>query len=107
MEMDIKSMDLKEKELVTTVSSMAGKFGFSFSELTQRSKKKELVEARKIIAYVLSEKYGPTDIGFALRRDHSSAIYMVKDTQDLLKYDKFFRNEYSQKIKELQQTFLS
>ncbi len=73
--------------------------GFTISELSERSRKPELVLARQLAhfkAFKLT-KSSLTDIGKAIgNKDHATVLHSIKTIQNYLDVDKLFRQQHAE-----------
>lgn len=65
-------------------------------------RKKELVYTRKLIAYILHEKYKPYEIAFELKVDRSSVYHYVDSMSDLLDTYEEDRKKYHTTINDIE-----
>lgn len=77
---------------------IANELGVSWSELTSRSRRRNLVDARRIISYILTRYLSLTDVGKIINRDHASVLFVKRSCADLLETDYKFKNQYGQII---------
>lgn len=63
---------------------------------SSKSRKRELVDARKIYCKIVRENLKGTSIaiGESINKDHSSVLHLVKSCNELIEIDKRFRGKY-------------
>jgi hypothetical protein len=63
--------------------------------LEDKRRKRNIIDAKKIYAYILSQKgYGCSRIGNSIRMHHSNIIHYLKDAKYLIETDKELGNNY-------------
>ena len=74
----------------------AYRWGYDWEEVVARNRARDMVECRQIIAkYLRDQGWMLNAVGkFLGDRDHSTALYSVKQAEHLLDYDKPFRAKY-------------
>lgn len=70
-------------------------YGVNIRERTGTSRKKEFVKARQISMYLIRKKTKATlkSIGYFFDRDHSTVIYALETTKDLMETDHNYKKE--------------
>ena len=77
----------------------------SLQELRKKSRKREHVEARQIMCYLLRcrTKMTTTSIGLIFNYDHSTVIHCCKQVPDLVLYDEDFKRKFQRIEKQLKE----
>lgn len=70
-------------------------------DLLGKSRKSEIVDARKIFSFITSENYSRDMIGKFLNKDHSTISVSIKQARHHIECDKDFRKRYYLIKKEL------
>lgn len=70
-------------------------YGFRFEQLAAPGRKREMVEARRMIMYLLSTKtrMGCTKIGAIFNRDHTTVIHQKRKTVSLMRKEAYLKSE--------------
>ena len=70
-------------------------FGVNLEERTGTNRKRECVKARQISMYIIRKKTRASlvSIGKYFKRDHSTVIYAIETTQDLMETDNNYKKE--------------
>jgi len=85
-------MQSKEEEINTLKNIVSEVFCIDISE---NSRKRIVVDARKIYSKILREKgFSYEIIGASINRDHATVIHYIKTIDSILEYDKFLRKMY-------------
>lgn len=91
----------KEKSLATVAEAVEKALGVPFSDITGRSRKMKISDARIILSFHLSQRcYGLSDIARAIGRTHPTVYYQLKQYPLYLRYNSAFR-EKAQKVRAL------
>jgi chromosomal replication initiation ATPase DnaA len=74
------------------IGAVAEAFGCTAEEIRSPLRRRDLVAARKVIAYLLP--YPLCRVGRLVGRDHSTVHYYRRSFEDGLRYDGFLRERY-------------
>ena len=71
------------------IKSIAEAYGTTEDEMFKRSKKRNLADARSMLAYILTQQFGCTkeETAAIVRRDRATVFNMLKTMSNLLLYD--------------------
>lgn len=71
--------------------------GCTKQDLRSRARKREFVDARKLFCIIMRKeaKKSTTEIGYTLRKDHSTVVHATATGEDLLTVDKAFKKQYN------------
>ena len=71
------------------IKSIAEAYGTTEDEMFKRSKKRNLADARSMLAYILIKQFGYTlkETAAIVRRDRTTVFNMLKNMRNLLLYD--------------------
>ena len=74
--------------------------GFTIDQLRSKSKKRELVDMRRILSFWLfkNNNYSKSDIALVIRRDRTTVHYYLDMMDSLLDYDPLFREKFNKVI---------
>lgn len=80
IEVDVPSQRIVPPRIVTDIiAEIAVQFGMTAADILGRNRSREVVEARKTVAWVLVKRGNSfASVGAKLKRDHSSIIHAVK-----------------------------
>ena len=78
------------QELTRAIAAIAEAYRITEDEMFMQSKKRRLVDARSMLAYVLVKKFGYTfeETADIVQRDRSTVYNMLNNMSNLLLYDK-------------------
>lgn len=98
----LKNYDI-EKFMQLIISSLKQ---ISWQEITCRSRKRNIVDIRRVLAVYLRNYYGLSlnDIGKILHRDHSDVVYLLKTHNAVLETDSEYRSLYNTLTQNIFQT---
>lgn len=85
------------------IATVADVYGISIDDFYSRSRKRTLVDARSMAAYIMKQKMpvGPVFIGSELCLNHATVCYGIKRVKTLMEVDKTVREKYNQIIDKL------
>ena len=88
-------LPLEKKSTDHLIESVAKTFDVTAEQVKSPTRERDVVDARKICAYLLNQKrkFTTTKTGQLLNRDHSSIIYLVKQAEALMEVDKDFKEK--------------
>ena len=98
---DLATVEVSPKDLVERIFTIVStKYGTSRDEICSKTKKREIVEARHVCAYLIRTltNYSQNQIGALLGRDHTTIINSIEVCKKQIMNDPSFERE----IKELQ-----
>ncbi|MBO4869863.1 MAG: chromosomal replication initiator protein DnaA [Clostridia bacterium] len=98
---DLTTVEVSPKDLVEKIFTIVStKYGTSKDEICSKTKKREIVEARHVCAYLIRTmtNYSQNQIGALLGRDHTTIINSIEVCKKQILNDPSFERE----IKELQ-----
>ena len=80
----------------TIVEAVASEFNVTVNQIFLKSRKRELVDCRRCIAFILREFYQLTyhTIAKKFKCDHSTIVHGVQKTHELLQYDQHFQSKF-------------
>lgn len=83
------------------INAVCKSFQVQKSEITRKTRKRYIVDARTCAAYIMRNHlgYGVVQISTVLRKHHSSIIHMVGMAEKLIEYDKQFKMRYEDTVK--------
>jgi chromosomal replication initiation ATPase DnaA len=81
------------------IGAVAEACGCTAEEIGSPLRRRDLVAARKIIAYLLP--YPQRRVGRLVGRDHSTVHYYRRSFEDGLRYDGFLRERYDEVMERL------
>jgi chromosomal replication initiator protein len=66
-------------------------------DILNRCRKRDIVDARKIITYMMREntRIGYMALGRLMGQDHATTIHQYRTASELIKYDKTFEKKYN------------
>ena len=78
------------------VNTVADEFNITTKQLFLKSRKRELVDARRCVMFILREHYELTysTIAKKFKCDHSTIIHGVKKTHELMRFDSEFQRKF-------------
>jgi chromosomal replication initiation ATPase DnaA len=78
-------------------------FGISVEYLFIRSRKQEIINARRLYMYILNKKmkWGPSLTGRHIGWDHASVIHASKKCEALMSTERYYRDKVNQVLTEL------
>ena len=83
---------------VQGVSQVVGSlYGLDFEQMISINRRRELVDARKIMSVLLRNVYKLTfsKIGAILQRDHTTMLHYYRDHENLMETDRDYRHFYN------------
>ena len=83
---------------VQGVSQVVGSlYGLDFEQMISINRRRELVDARKIIYFLLRNVYKLTfsKIGAILQRDHTTMLHYYRDHENLMETDRDYKHFYN------------
>jgi len=87
----------KEDPLLTFLKDYTSRVDLTIEQLLSKSRRRELVEKRMVLAYILRKSLGMTyyDIGDAINKNHASIIHSVKTIENFLSVYPHIRKLYA------------
>ena len=89
----------KNSKVILIIETVANHYRLSYSELIQRTRKREIVEARQVAAHLLKSNTNLSlqAIGKLLGdRNHATIVHSIKEVNNLLETNKEFRIKFQQ-----------
>jgi len=88
-------MGIDQINLIVIAKCVSYSTGITLQELRGKKRRREIVDARKMLAVVArKERFSFIRIGRFLRRDHSSVIYYTRSHNDLMATNKGYATSY-------------
>lgn len=71
--------------------------GVTREQIIERNRKREIVDARKIISHIMREntRIGYMALGRLMNQDHATTLYQNRSAGELLIYDPAFQKKYN------------
>lgn len=94
---------IESVKLCNIVKNISIKTGFLVSEISLKTRKREVLEVRQLAHYVCRKhtKLSLEHIGYSIgEKDHATVINSIEVVQNLLDTDKIFRSKYDEIITE-------
>jgi len=89
----------QEETAATILNHVAIHLGLTIARMTERNRKRPLVEARMIYCLICQD-HAPVSIivsiiGEVMKRDHVTALYNIKEGRSLAKVNRAFATKYA------------